>query len=120
MAIVVKDSFEPLSERSFAPSDEPMLVKSDATRVLQQELLRYCQGRVTGRSFLVAGHRGAGKSTLVASAFLEVWNQAQREPGVMLRPILIALHGPSLFPPVEAVPPKPKAEVPKPGAVAEL
>ena len=60
-------------------------------------MLRYCDGEVTGRSFLIAGHRGAGKTTMVSNAHL----QAVREAGRRIRaarPLIVWLHGPSLFP----------------------
>ena len=75
MAIKINDSPEPLSEASLVkrgPSSTPLLVESSASRVLRQELERYCKGLINGRSFLIAGHRGAGKTTLVAKAFMDV------------------------------------------------
>ena len=92
--------------RFACPTAEPLLVESSASRVLRQELQRYCEGKITGRSFLIAGHRGAGKTTLVAKAFMEVLREAEEE-ATMLRPLFIPLHGPSLFPrPGESAPRK--------------
>ncbi len=42
-----------------------MLVGSDAARTLEDAMRRYVSGEVSGRSFLIAGHRGAGTTTLV-------------------------------------------------------
>jgi hypothetical protein len=58
---------------------------------------RYCAGEVNGRSFLISGHRGAGKTTLVSNAFLRVWSDRARI-GSDMRPLLVLLHGPTLFP----------------------
>ena len=98
MAIQIVDSPDPLSDASlrFDTSADPMLVESSALRILRQELQRYCRGMINGRSFLIAGHRGAGKTTLVAKAFMDV--RRESEKGGMLRPLFIPLHGPSLFP----------------------
>ncbi|MCB9852248.1 MAG: hypothetical protein H6819_04065 [Phycisphaerales bacterium] len=47
---------------------KPDLIRSVELDVFERELKRYCRGEVEGRSFLVAGHRGAGKTTLVRHA----------------------------------------------------
>lgn len=111
MAIRVENSPEPLSEQSFKPSARPLITPSHQQRVLQQELRRYCEGTIAGRSFLIAGHRGAGKTTLVAMAVLETWLAVERKPE-FLRPLFIPLHGPNLFPPLpKAAAPPPKKPV---------
>ena len=100
MPIVIVDAPEPLSDESLSrrgSTAEPLLVESSASRVLRQELQRYCEGKINGRSFLIAGHRGAGKTTLVAKAFMDVHRLAE-DGAPMRRPLFIALHGPSLFP----------------------
>jgi hypothetical protein len=95
MPIHILDSPEPLSESSF--DKECVLVESDAERLLFEELRRYCQQECSGRSFLISGHRGAGKTTLVLNAFLKVWKDS-KQTSVRMRPLLVQLHGPSLFP----------------------
>ncbi|HVG43541.1 MAG TPA: hypothetical protein VM890_02390, partial [Longimicrobium sp.] len=97
MAIRIVDTPEPLSAASYAQDRSTDLVSSSAGRLLLQELKRYCAREVKGRSFLVSGHRGAGKSTLVEDTVLTAWKEAQRK-GVGLRPLLVPLDGPSLFP----------------------
>jgi hypothetical protein len=89
---------EPLSENSLSQFEvrRPLLIGSDAARVLESELRDYCAGDITGRSFLIAGHRGAGKSTLVANAFLEVWTAFQTGK-IKRRPLFVPLSGPALF-----------------------
>jgi Cdc6-like AAA superfamily ATPase len=72
---------------------EPLVIESAASRYLLNELLRYCDGEISGRSFLIAGHRGAGKTTLVNSCVEKVVKAKQSSPR---RPLVIRLYGPSL------------------------
>ncbi|MEX2283838.1 MAG: hypothetical protein WEE89_15240 [Gemmatimonadota bacterium] len=106
-----------MSEASLPLDVDCGMVETDASRLLQAELERYCERELNGRSFLIAGHRGAGKTTLVANAFLEAFKRAERGP-LPVRPLLIQLHGPDLLPWPERKPPpvpKPKeGETPKP------
>lgn len=111
MAISVKPYVEPLSlategEQGLASS----IVPSDAYRQLKADLRRYVEGKLVGRSFLISGHRGAGKTTLVRHAVeaVEIEMAAELKP---CRPIFIPLHGPSILRPLA---PKPAAD----GAVA--
>src|SRR3954463_7014175 len=112
MPIRIYESPDPLSDRTIGIEGElPLLIDSDAARLLVQEIKRYCHGEVTGRSFLIAGHRGAGKTTMVADAVLRVQRaheEAQRRAPAgtdprprdarMLRPLFVPLHGPSILP----------------------
>ncbi|HSL69164.1 MAG TPA: hypothetical protein VK864_02935, partial [Longimicrobiales bacterium] len=82
---------EPLAPAS--RQQETIIIQSSGYRQLQRELLRYCQGEVEGRSFLIAGHRGAGKTTLVNDCVLQVGKLAN---GGSARPIIVRLHGPNL------------------------
>jgi hypothetical protein len=59
------------------------------------ELGRYMSGQVEGRSCLVAGPRGSGKTTLVKTAC--EWARLNLDSGCRL--ILVRLHGPSLLNP---------------------
>ncbi len=97
MPIRIKDTPEPLSPRSLDAGAECRLVESDASRLLQREMERYCSGEVNGRSFLIAGHRGAGKTTMVSHAYLQVWSRRSAR-NLSVRPLLVLLHGPTLFP----------------------
>lgn len=99
MAITIVDRPEALSERSYDLDEgaDPLVIDSESARLLRQEMERYCKGTITGRSFLIAGHRGSGKTTLVNSAFLETWKKRERGTQ-MLRPVYVPLHGPALFP----------------------
>jgi hypothetical protein len=84
-----------------------------------RELRRYVRGEVPGRSFLISGHRGAGKTSLVRHAveeltrsiIVESADQADRLEKSRIelggeatdrmldqqRPLLVRLHGPSLL-----------------------
>ena len=104
----------------------PPFLRSESYRMLKAELRRYVEQGVPGRAFLISGHRGAGKTTLVHRAvedlgdelIAEWWN---RLPETLLlesrpqRPLLVKLHGPSLM--AESLPGERKpesAETPKP------
>jgi hypothetical protein len=92
---------------------------SQAFNVLQRDLRRYLRGEVAGRSILISGHRGAGKTALVARAIQdcerEVMTDAVRpiDPRQRSlppqRPLLVKLHGPTLL----------AIDAPKPAAPAE-
>src|SRR5271170_5014290 len=98
MPIGIVEPPEPLSQAS-AAKEEPILIGSDAVRLVQHELTRYCYGGVNGRSFLIAGHRGAGKTTIVQSAFERVREQIENDRFVSrgaervrpLRPLMVLL-----------------------------
>lgn len=88
-------------------------VESTAYRRLYRELRSYVRQEVTGRSFLIAGHRGAGKTTTVLRAIAKLSNELLRESLVpdslevgqrapLQRPLLVKLVGHSLI----ADPPK--------------
>lgn len=89
-------NIEPLS-RAARTGTLSAAIGSRAMTVLTGELRRYCNGEIKGRSFLISGHRGAGKTTLVAHALNQVIEDA-RLGDVNLRPLYVQLHGPSLFP----------------------
>jgi hypothetical protein len=107
-------------------------IKSRAYDTLTRELTRYVKGEVPGRSFLIAGHRGAGKTTLVRQVVedlnrsiidkaVETANARNVDKSRMFvqqRPLLVKLHGPSLLP---AMPKTKQADpAPKKPATANL
>jgi hypothetical protein len=93
--IKIIETAEPMS---FAPEYAPsILIESSARQTLLHELRQYCKGYIRGRSFLIAGHRGAGKTTMVLNAF-QVVLQECNEGKFDLRPLLVLLQGPSLLP----------------------
>ncbi len=96
MPIKIVDIPEPFTVASQSSPERPPLIESDAYRQLVHELRRYCNGEVAGRSFLIAGHRGSGKTTLVSSAFDGLLREL-RKP-MMLRPLPVLLQGPTLLP----------------------
>ena len=98
MVIRIRRTPEPLSEQSSKPGDEGLVytAQSSASRILKQEMRRYCDGHIQGRSFLIAGHRGAGKTTMVSDVLTSVIKLSQTGE-VSLRPLPVMLHGPSLF-----------------------
>lgn len=107
MPIKIADFPDPFTRASRAGGERPPLIESDVFRQLVNELRRYCDGELTGRSFLIAGHRGAGKTTLVLNAF-EALLRSNPEVGrgnpfapphvTKLRPLLVLLQGPTLLP----------------------
>jgi hypothetical protein len=114
---------EPLSPAVDENRGAAVLAESEAGRVFLQELRRYCDGEIRGRSILVAGHRGSGKTTMVEHGYQEV----RREYVTLAappRPLLVVLQGPSLLSvrtaesPEPATPPTPPPATPAPGAEA--
>lgn len=93
MGIHVKPMVDPLVANTDA---RPIVAQSSASRLLQHELERYCNGQSQGRSFLIAGHRGAGKTTMIHNVIRNVQDLA-RGHSFKLRPLPVFLHGPSLF-----------------------
>ena len=77
------------------PEDAAVLARSDVQVRLEEELERYVKQEVNGRSFLVAGNRGSGKTTAVLAAVQAVYRRQNEhnEP----RPLLVHMHGPSLM-----------------------
>ncbi|HYO77828.1 MAG TPA: hypothetical protein VE010_15320 [Thermoanaerobaculia bacterium] len=118
MTIRVRRYVEPLSLASRL--HQAAIIESDAYRQVANDLEMYVNGQILGRSFLVAGHRGAGKTTMLRQAVQEV-DARIRSRGAsarqFARPLFIALHGPDLLappsPPAPATatsPVKPAAE----------
>jgi hypothetical protein len=110
MPIKIVESPEPLTGAS--GQQVPLLIGSDGLRMLKQELRRYCDQKVSGRSFLIAGHRGSGKTTLVQGSIQETdseitseWSTSRLLSGefdyataITMRPLFILLQGPNLLP----------------------
>jgi len=79
----------------------------DGYKVLCGELARYCEGRFRGQSFLVAGHRGSGKTLLTHLAIQimrlrfqkQYRNEQAASSGSTLKaiPFHVPIHGPDLL-----------------------
>jgi hypothetical protein len=100
MAIRVKDGLG-ASSGSFSTQTHqtfPRGAMCESERILQQELEKYCSGELSGRSFLIAGHRGSGKTTMVNSVveWVKMLSEDRSLPE-LARPLAVFLHGPSLF-----------------------
>lgn len=93
MALRFRVPVDPAAEDS-RPSE---LASCSASRLLQQELHRYCDGELAGRSFLVAGLRGAGKTWLVEGVIDELSRRSRRGHVPRMRPLRVPLNGPQIF-----------------------
>ncbi len=96
----------------------PVFLQGDAYRVLSREMTAYVSGQIPGRSFLISGHRGAGKTTLVERVARDVglakivtFRRGGDAGAGPRRPLLVKLYGPSL---VQDEPPAPAAPTPTP------
>ena len=89
--------------------DKLIYLRTGAHPVLKEEMQRYLRREVTGRSFLISGHRGAGKTATVLRAVDDTYREAIEQsvstvlhprtlfsPRAFQRPLLVKLHGPSL------------------------
>ena len=74
----------------------PTLARSQAGDLLEHEMKRYCDGLVRGRSFLIAGHRGSGKTTLIDRVVLDLQTASLREE-LRFKPLPVYLQGPLIF-----------------------
>jgi hypothetical protein len=111
-----------------------LFIKSEAYGLLREELQRHLDHEIMGRSFLIAGHRGAGKTMLVQTVIDDIRNEifavaeqrgaiwrpgaGGQETPILQRPLLVKLHGPSLLgagtvarPDAAAAPPEPRPDV---------
>jgi hypothetical protein len=94
MPIFIKESPEPLTYASVFT--EPLLAECEAYRCLFHDILRYGRRETMGRSILISGHRGSGKTTLVRWA-IERAQRALKDDLKSARPLLVPLHGPDLL-----------------------
>ena len=95
MSFFVKKLFEPLTEASGSQGAAEVIL-SDSLRKIVRELTRYTQGEILGRSYLIAGHRGVGKTTMVRKAVEMVQTNLS---SFGIRPLYVELHGPDLLAP---------------------
>ena len=93
---------EPLSrlalQRMRRPADDDknelafVHMKSETFKRIHYELMRYCRGEIDGLSVLIAGQRGAGKTTLTKLLIQEVMRDSDA-----LIPLPLFLHGPTII-----------------------
>ncbi len=95
MSFRVKTLAEPFSEH--AKAEPPILAQSAEYQRLRFDLERYTKGEILGRSYLIGGHRGSGKTMMVHHAIEELIRRSQGLPN---RPLFVRLHGPDLLPPI--------------------
>jgi hypothetical protein len=97
------------------------IIRGAAYWRLKAALEKYCRGRSSGRSFVVSGNRGAGKTTMVLAVVQDLIEKADSESrdvrrtstrqdrDVLCRPLLVKLSGPDIVrermrPPVDGSP----------------
>lgn len=99
MPILIRTGPDPFTEASLKGG--LVLALSDVYFNLRNEIERYTRQETAGRSFLVSGHRGAGKTTVVLAAVQGAIEEFQKgdQP---LRPLFVRIHGPDLFPDVSS------------------
>ena len=86
---------DPLSTN--ASNKKVVIAESAAYNSLLQEMLRYSTGQISGRSILISGHRGSGKTTLVHGVIYRVIQILKEQKLDEYRVLPIEIHGPSLF-----------------------
>jgi hypothetical protein len=86
---------DPLTPKKTASSAGSYVIESDALQRLTKEIERYGRRELAGRSILIAGHRGIGKTTLVRKAI----ENARNRIAYTGRPLFVDLHGPDLLAP---------------------
>lgn len=104
MPLILNRNVDPLTPASETVAAQ--VIQSSGMAQLVREMIRYARGEMTGRSYLVAGHRGVGKTTMVRKAFELMTTQLKNE-NVRMRPLYVELHGPDLVSPIRK-PPAPK------------
>src|SRR5258708_18254816 len=77
MALLIKSTCEPLAHN---PDLDAPFAESDIYWRLYREMELYVDGRTNGGSFLVAGHRGSGKTWLVHKAIERLQFRKMEEP----------------------------------------
>ena len=82
-------------------TDRPAFATSPAYDTILRELGRYLDDQIRGRSFLVAGHRGSGKTSMVLRAIEDLRDRALAEgfdpDRPRERPLAVRLQGPALL-----------------------
>lgn len=133
MALVVKPQREPFS-RPAGPGDgeKSDIIRGVAYQRLRAALEKYLRKRSSGRSFVISGNRGIGKSTMVLAVIEDLLVDAEVERKAMrvsaasgasmaagtadptahtlCRPLLVILSGPDVIREQTRSPPAPKKD----------
>ena len=100
MPIYVKRSVDPGS--TAARRGRPTFLAGNAVSDELSRLVRsYVNEEVRGRSYLISGHRGSGKTTLIRKIVQDLDNEFTAAKAAR-RPLLVTLQGPMLLPVLEA------------------
>lgn len=100
--LVVTRRPDPSVEEWFFNPDHIPLINTSAYDQLLSDLKRYLDGEVRGMSFLIAGHRGSGKTTLVWQACRALYGlSSDAATQCHFRPLVIPLNGPKFLPSIE-------------------
>ena len=111
MALHLNEIEEALDWRDEWPLPaRPQFLRSQTLDTFERELRRYVDEQIPGRSFLISGHRGIGKTALANRAVDNVARTIIRDltdpnvpttntmrPISLQRPLLVKIHGPSLL-----------------------
>ena len=112
LVIVVRREIETRFPAGWSTVSRQHLIRSRSYDLLDGELRRHLDRQVGGRSFLIAGYRGAGKTMLVQAVvdglrgeiFSAVESSVTGSPQtpdgrvpISRRPLLVRLHGPALL-----------------------
>jgi hypothetical protein len=87
----------PSEPQAGPPGQDSMsiLAITEAGKRLLEIIERYCNREIAGRSVLIAGHRGAGKTTVIRSAIQDLRGRPYLQKSVV--PLYVQIHGPDLL-----------------------
>lgn len=107
MALTIQRESQVAVLAGWPTTSREYFIKSDAYRLLHDELERHIAREINGRSFLIAGHRGAGKTMLVQAVIDDIRNDIFKEAeeqgrinkrvAIVQRPVLVRIYGPTLL-----------------------
>jgi hypothetical protein len=109
MALIIRPQREPFARVEGTAE----IVRGPAFWRLRASLEKYCRGRTLGRSIVISGNRGIGKTTMVLAALEDLRRQCHLERGAPLRkgeepvkaleegrlrrPLFVSLSGPDIM-----------------------
>jgi hypothetical protein len=76
-----------------------ILANSTAARELQSQMEDYCRRLIPGRSILIGGDRGSGKTTLASAVIDKLLSEGKLVYDA--KPLFVPIHGPDFFDGVE-------------------